>query len=251
MDGVQPAGPSDRLDPDDFTDACAAVAIPHDDDEGLHLMYDCPRSPPDPISLKPSALQPPPLSPISVSQPVKIEITPDPPDYQVDISPISRQRTVRFRSRVRITSGVHSASSSTCGSVSSSISVPLRGAHESNAANAWLNRLSSARKTSRQRQERRSSSGSTHSLSTNERTPLTSTIHPGARRSYTEQQVDFAEEDTDAELDRMSTAARKSEEDVMFGKWPWRILNRHWWWWKILEPILCCCSRFDDESDEE
>ncbi|KAJ8088629.1 hypothetical protein PM082_013872 [Marasmius tenuissimus] len=29
------------------------------------------------------------------------------------------------------------------------------------------------------------------------------------------------------------------EIDAVFGKWPRRLLNRHWWWWQI-EPVVCC-----------
>jgi len=36
------------------------------------------------------------------------------------------------------------------------------------------------------------------------------------------------------------------EDDIEFGKWPWRALNRHWWKWQIESTLRCCCS---DESD--
>lgn len=180
-----------------------------------------------------------------------------------------RPRLVRFRSRVRIGSGIRniSTSSSACESASSSISVPLRGSRPSDsrpaltghptasltemlttdATNAWLNGLSAVRRAKRQQTgkppprpslPRRQSSDS--SIST-ERTALLARVY-----SYTEP----TENEFDNELDRIQAAARKTEEEVMFGKWPWRLFNRYWWWWKI-EPIVCCCERFEDESDSD
>lgn len=205
----------DRLDPDEPPDI--RVTIPRDDDEGLHLMYDYPRAV---VNDEPSP-QPFP----STSQSLKIDATPD-----LILSP-SRQRTVRFRSRVRITSGVHSVStSSSCGSRSSSISVPLRGTHEPTAStstapiNGWLTNLSSPRNASR---DQRGKSIGPSSAYVDERTPFASANHPGSRRSYTEQSEDDIEDEDEDEIDRLRAAARKSEEEVMFGKWPWRLLNRH------------------------
>lgn len=231
MDGFPPTPPKDtgdRLDPDDLPDVQVTQPFTQDHDEGLHLMYDYPRS----VTDNTSSTQPFPSS----SQPLKIDVTPE-----GDISP-PRQRTIRFRSRVRITSGVHSVSSSH-GSPSSSISVPLHGPHgpdvsmstaspsgrlpSAAAANAWLSNLSSSHKASSVRRERRRNSASPHSPHVDERTPLASASQSGSRRSYTEQSEDEVEDDADPELDRLRAAARKSEEQVMFGKWPWRVFNRH------------------------
>jgi hypothetical protein len=260
---------NDTLEPDELQGT--RVAPPRDDDEGLHLMYDYPReATDDELSTQPK--------PSSSTQPLKIDVTPD-----LDGSP-SRRRTVRFRSRVRITSGVRSVShSSSCGSVSSSISVPLRGPNDahvstsvaplsdmlpSEPANARLSSVSSPRRASLDRHGKQRSPVSPRSLPVDERTPFASAGPSGSRRSYTEQNEDDVEEDNDAELDRLRAASRKSEEQVMFGKWPWRLLNRHvcvrqlfvcvahhgtrkqWWWWKF-EPIVCCCSQLDEESDAE
>ncbi|CAE6524407.1 unnamed protein product [Rhizoctonia solani] len=46
------------------------------------------------------------------------------------------------------------------------------------------------------------------------------------------------EVDIDAELDRARRAARKTEEDVIFGPWPKRLMNWHWWLYKI-EQLTC------------
>ncbi|KAF8530938.1 hypothetical protein JB92DRAFT_2854384 [Gautieria morchelliformis] len=243
MDGFQksPDEPTGSpIDPDEHP--ALRFTTPHDNDEGLHLMYDYPH---------PTADGTPSTQPFPSSHLSKVDGMPD-----VDASP-SRQRTIRFRSRVRIASGVHSVSSSR-GSRSSSISVPLQGPHGPNvsantsplsemlpseAANAWSRSLSSSRKASSDRPEIRRKSASPRSSRVDERTPFAS----GSRRSYTEQTEDEVQEDSDAELERLQAAARKSEEQVMFGKWPWRILNRHWWWWKA-EPIICCCSELDDSD---
>jgi hypothetical protein len=224
MDGFQKL-PDDTtgspVDPDELPNL--RFTTPHDDDEGLHLMYGYPRPTADGT---PSA-QPFPSS----SQLSKVDGTPD-----VDASP-SHQRTIRFRSRVRIASGVHSVSSSP-GSRSSSISVPLQGPHGPHvsantsplsemlpaaAANVWLRSVSSSRRASSDRLEIWRNSASPRSSHVDERTPFASR----SRRSYTEQTEDEAQEEGDAELERLQAATRKSEEQVMFGKWPWRILNRH------------------------
>lgn len=48
---------------------------------------------------------------------------------------------------------------------------------------------------------------------------------------------------------RMAQASRKTEDDVVFGRWPWRLFNSQWWWWK-LEPVICCCYYVDDSDSE-
>lgn len=227
MDGFQKPSKEITVDPDELPST--RIALPRDDDEGLHLMYDYPREAGDDgPSTQPQANAP------SSSQPLKIDVTPN-----LDATP-SPQRTVRFRSRVRITSGVRSLSHSS--SVSSSISVPLRGPNDphvstspaplsdmlpSDGANGWLSSISPPRRASRDRHEKQRSPVSPRSLPVDERTPFASASQSGSRRSYTEQWEDDVEEDNDAELDRIQTAARKSEEQVMFGNWPWRLLNRH------------------------
>ncbi|KAH8834833.1 hypothetical protein DL96DRAFT_1701855 [Flagelloscypha sp. PMI_526] len=38
--------------------------------------------------------------------------------------------------------------------------------------------------------------------------------------------------------------------DMVFGTWPGRLLNRHWWWWQ-LEPICCCLCMDEYDPDIE
>jgi len=237
-------GSETLVDPDEDQ---VAMPIPQGtDEEGLHLLYDYTHLGPldseaettDESRPSQTALQQE-----GSSQDIIVEVeSPDEeesPTVQGDItdSPTGRRRTVRFRSRVRIGSGIHSlsASSSTCDSGASSISVPLRGSghHEANrmsdtnseplsamlpsqATSDWLNELSAAR-----RGKRSDSRTSAQSSLSDERTPLNSS----RRRMYTEPQP--AGEGDEEELDRLSGAARKTEEEVMFGKWPWRLLSLH------------------------
>lgn len=283
---VKAGSGSTLVDPDELPESEVTMRVSREvDDEGLHLLYEYARLPPVNNSAeeeqetirndhppRPTAtpLQPVPSGSSSQPVPFAFEVDPPPEDEEgpfvqgdVGDTPISQRRTVRFRSRVRITSGIHSmsASSSLCGSSASSISVPLRGsgAYESKnmpgdagataslsemlpsqAMNGWLNELAAA-----SRERRRnipSSHGSPMADDRSERTPLRS----ATRRMYTEPE----EEDPDEEVERIRGGARKSEEQVMFGKWPWRLLKWQWWWWK-LEPIVCCCDQFDDESDTD
>ncbi|KIJ45245.1 hypothetical protein M422DRAFT_30101 [Sphaerobolus stellatus SS14] len=242
------------VDPDE-EDSQVAMPIPQPeaDDEGLHLLYDYTRLgaiPSDAETMEQArannvALQQAGSSSFSQEAvTVEVESVESPDDeatVQGDIedTPTSaRRRTVRFRSRVRIGSGIHSfsASSSTCESAASSISVPLRGSGptesnrmsdtnfeplsamlDSESTNQWLNGLSAARRG----RPRQSSQSSRSSLS-DERTPLNSS----RRRLYT--QPDEAIEDIDEEeQDRLRVASRKTAEEVMFGKWPWRVFNLH------------------------
>ncbi|KAL4069250.1 hypothetical protein J3A83DRAFT_4249930 [Scleroderma citrinum] len=177
---------------------------------------------------------------------------------------------VRFRSRVRITAGIgrrrhrrlsdglSSNASSISGSASSSISAPLR-TPDSEGSKGWgplgrrvsllASQASDAAHASNTTTRGRSSvneSGSPRKKyrsfsfpeSVNERTSLVS-FYNGY--SYT---AGYA-----------STHRHPQEEwrrqvvDVTFGKWPWRLFNRHWWWWQV-EPIVCCFCLCGD-SDEE
>ncbi|KAI0762393.1 hypothetical protein C8Q74DRAFT_1206818 [Fomes fomentarius] len=77
-----------------------------------------------------------------------------------------------------------------------------------------------------------------------ERTPL---LRPSPGRMYSESEDDS--EEVMGEGERTARAAALSrEEEAVFGKWPWRIFNRHWWWWHVEPALGCCCS---DESDYE
>lgn len=162
---------------------------------------------------------------------------------------------VRFRSRVRITSGLKkhrhstgnpnstSPSSSASGSPSSSISAPLRWQADENASwgplgrrlNAYggSNTTSSQRRASGGKQERERERGmaarSAKLLRPDERTPLIRSGRPGV--SYTDHSgdeggSDDAEVNEDEEPSSRAAALRREEEQV-FGRWPWRLFNRH------------------------
>lgn len=207
---------------------------------------------------------------------------------------LSRFR-VRFRSRVRIASGMrHSKHECTIDcSPSSSISAPLRESTDnldSYAASSWLssNSNSNAARTgsavpksqpiafvddmfgfdgagassssqrsdppTRQKRPRRPTSAfpsnRANSASINERTPLTSSLHPhsqsqprraaGSRhasrarhRAYLSDIADSDEEDIEAlgsqeeraRIHSLERAARRRDEELVFGRWPWRLVN--------------------------
>ncbi|KAG8763866.1 hypothetical protein FRC11_010491 [Ceratobasidium sp. 423] len=113
------------------------------------------------------------------------------------------------------------------------------------AASLWLNRRrsSSARgRTARNGPRRRGSSEEVRSDpdEVNEQTSLVK--HPRAARYGATPQMSTMmvarEVDIDAELDRARRAARKTEEDVIFGPWPKRLTNWNWWLYKI-EQLTC------------
>ncbi|KAJ7789476.1 hypothetical protein B0H14DRAFT_2944517 [Mycena olivaceomarginata] len=154
-------------------------------------------------------------------------------------SPLRRSR-VRFRSRVRITSGLHhshrrvstTSSSSLSSSPSSSISAPLRAPlTEDNCTPGWGTlgqRVGLFAISNRAAAEARSSDPMP-----NERSALLAP--PGYERN--------PESDDDgsiySECDDDAEALLSRQIDLVFGKWPGRLLNHHWWWWQ-LQPIMCC-----------
>ncbi|KAH0838709.1 hypothetical protein J3R83DRAFT_7039, partial [Lanmaoa asiatica] len=182
---------------------------------------------------------------------------------------------VRFRSRVRISAGMgrrqrlsdglSSTASSISGSPSSSISAPLRTHHTGN--NGWVplggrvNLLASPAAPVAPRRSEYASSGKGNGSG--------SGYENARKRSARSSQV-FLDDDVDEHTHLMTSATRHSyvenqqahdryhddgererwwrEQlvDEVFGKWPGRLLNRHWWWWH-LEPILCCFCDPDEE----
>lgn len=168
---------------------------------------------------------------------------------------------VRFRSRVRITSGLrrskHGAhltststpSSSASGSPSSSISAPLRWQADENATWGPIGRRLSAyahsngwQKRPRVKQERQQQSqqGEGPKLKADERTPLLRASRPvayvdagldGGLVADDERPAMLEGENYDSEIEEddaaLQAAALKREEEAVFGKWPWRIFNRH------------------------
>ncbi|KAL1940681.1 hypothetical protein VTO73DRAFT_8116 [Trametes versicolor] len=227
-----------------------------------------------------------PAAPRSQTPPSVIVVTEDGEDEEEDEDEEGRRTSsqppvpptgprVRFRSRVRITSGVHrhrhsmtvngtpTPCSSASDSPSSSISAPLRYQADENGAwgplgkrlsayaagNGWQRRTQGPMHTQRVQDVPvigPAPRGGKTARSHHERTPL---LRPGRQRSYTEEEEEETqtEEELGPEERAMRTAALRREEEAVFGKWPWRIFNRHWWWWHV-EPVLCCCS---DDSDYE
>lgn len=162
------------------------------------------------------------------------------------------KRSVRFRSRVRITSGVHAYSksrrpsntslettSARSSSPSSSISAPLRDPSSDNDSGVWRLgmplHLSPAKNRSRRRQQQqqqhqlrqydpRTPLRHTSTLS-NDRTPLLQKSPSGPSLFSTE---DLDTDESEAEGDEESEEARLNREiDIVFGKWPVRLMNRH------------------------
>ncbi|KAI0089852.1 hypothetical protein BDY19DRAFT_941123 [Irpex rosettiformis] len=170
---------------------------------------------------------------------------------------------VRFRSRVRITSGLRrskhlgnptgSHSSSASGSPSSSISAPIRWQADENGAWGPIGRRLSAYAHAHGRSKR--SSGLQRALSgqpqpqpqarakmdIGERTPLIKPGRPtvayvdagldGGASADDERVGDGEDMDSEDEEGRgdiaLRAAALRREEEAVFGKWPWRLFNRH------------------------
>ena len=204
---------------------------------------------------------------------------------------------VRFRSRVRITSGVHrhrhsvsatggsTPGSTTSDSPSSSISAPLRYQADENAAWGPIGKRLSSYAASGGWQKRtqpqvrvqhydgqpngvrgeatRGRGGLRGARGYTERTPL---LRPPAGRGVHSEDEDEDSQGMSEEERTMRASALRREEEAVFGKWPWRIFNRHvsarpsfsssscscsrrsqWWWWHV-EPVFCCCA--DDEYED-
>lgn len=172
---------------------------------------------------------------------------------------------MRFRSRVRIGSGLHrnsSASSSVSGSPSSSVSAPLRShGSGSGSGSGWGPlglRVGSGR--------RASFTDFNHEQSNNgesERTPLMRSASEG----YGGVMMAAGQVSAPARSAEDDHARLSREVDAVFGKWPTRLLNHHvrgsssfslcsilimqqqWWWWQI-EPVVCChCIEDSDVED--
>ncbi|KAJ6573933.1 hypothetical protein DFH09DRAFT_1456435 [Mycena vulgaris] len=181
-----------------------------------------------------------------------------------DADPPPRRSRVHFRSRVRITSGLprhsrHLSATSSLNSSSSSISAPLRSPlTEENCSPGWgtlgkrvglfalSNRqaaaLAAQARSAKQRGRRRQGVAD---LATNERTALLGNPAPPGYDGYDPEEEDgyFSSDD---EYDEEAVLSRQI--DLVFGKWPQRLLNRHWWWWQLQPVISCGCL---DESDGE
>ncbi|KAJ7239009.1 hypothetical protein B0H12DRAFT_1136541 [Mycena haematopus] len=173
-----------------------------------------------------------------------------------DLSSPQRRSRVHFRSRVRITSGLHHgrvSSSSLSSSPSSSISAPLRAPlTEADSTPGWgtlgqrvglfavSNRLAAEARSAKHRARRRALVPNEHDALLGDPPPPRYDRHP-----------DSASEDgysEDEYQDGEGEALLSHQIDLVFGKWPGRLLNRQWWWWQ-LQPILCCGCL--DEPDGE
>ncbi|OAX42564.1 hypothetical protein K503DRAFT_333836 [Rhizopogon vinicolor AM-OR11-026] len=163
---------------------------------------------------------------------------------------------VRFHSRVRITAGMRgrrrpsdgqlSAASSISGSPCSSISAPLRSANAA-SSKGWgplgqrvsiLASQSYASEPSlptgrRKIRPKVIPSESCHTSPVNEHTPL---VRSPCRYSYAR---GYYEDDMVDEVAEREHEHQQRMIDETFGKWPGRLLNRHWWWWQV-EPLVCC-----------
>jgi len=202
-------------------------------------------------------------------------------DDQEPDSPPERPSRVRFRSRVRIASGLNrhrhkhqgvdylspdfSPSPSISGSPSSSISAPLRTTTDEQVGKPGWGTLGQRvsmfaqgkmeRRRSQERERERLGVGASSFGKGGERGGFRGGQAPAAIPYYT--RVDEGTpllwsrprnaSYTDlARQDQVSLMPR--EIDKVFGPWPGRLANPHWWWWQT-EPIICCrcLSDIDDE----
>ncbi|KAF9229807.1 hypothetical protein BS17DRAFT_41743 [Gyrodon lividus] len=195
-----------------------------------------------------------------------------PLDESTPVTPDRPCLRVHFRSRVRITAGIgrrrrlsdvglSSNASSISGSPASSISAPLR-THNTASSKGWgplgsrVSLLASQTAVPQTpgrtvcmddgvRHGRRKHSRSSCDYGTvDERTRLATSANGG---SYTANRSEGDSRQRDSERGRQR---REQIVDQAFGKWPGRLLNRHWWWWQ-LEPIVCCFCLCGDSDEGE
>lgn len=164
-----------------------------------------------------------------------------------DEPPVRPVARVHFRSRVRITSGLHSSrhrheasmpipsrsksrddlATTASGSPSSSISAPIRYKPDANNALGPLGKRLSSLAESRKRRLGGSDMNTKRvAVGSDERTPFL-IAGAGAVPDYTQQRRRRMSDASAGEEDEDLDSGLKREEDVMFGKWPWRVLNRH------------------------
>ncbi|ESK98118.1 hypothetical protein Moror_364 [Moniliophthora roreri MCA 2997] len=222
----------------------------------------------------------------SSSQIVEFPVTTTDTDGALECSLNFHRGSIRFLPRVRITSGLHrskrtssttnspttpkatltgrsahhllsqleqtsanivsnpsSLASTRTSSISSSISAPLRFRENDTVPSKWgplgqrVSLFAAQQRVKRvylDSNDPKNSNG--HSRGGGERAPLLRHQHLPHRRVY--------DQDSDYET------LLNREIDRMFGKWPGRLLNRHWWWWQ-LEPVLCCWCINDAVFDDD
>ncbi|KAK7064761.1 hypothetical protein R3P38DRAFT_2826280 [Favolaschia claudopus] len=167
----------------------------------------------------------------------------EPPTEDLSASATLRNSRVRFRSP-----RTHHLWTAPLSSPSSSISAPLRSPlTEDTCSPGWgplgqrVNLLVSAaeaRNGKRRLPRRRLSGGAP-----NERTALLGEPPPPGYNPESDSDVEYYS-DEDSPVD--GEALLSHQIDLVFGKWPARLLNRQWWWWQ-LQPIICCSCL--DEPD--
>jgi hypothetical protein len=234
------------------------------DEEGLHLLYEPPQPPvSDHLGEVPphasSSTEP---APSPAPNALRLNITQTVPNQNPTVLVVepapsepaespTRSRIVRFRSRVRITSGIHqrneSASTSTSASESSSMSAPLRSPTEehvrpqpnssflngnhaaslsallsADAASAWLRGKGNQSSQSKGSGGLRGRRTTMLPSAATEHSPLITASD--IRRDYL---ATHPNGDDEVDEEMRKRAAMKSQEDVVFGTWPGRLLNRH------------------------
>jgi len=168
--------------------------------------------------------------------------------HQQQQPPSSSFAHVRFHSRVRITSGMRhsrgtrSLDSSDSDSPSSSISAPLRYRSRDADPRGPLGQRVSRLAAQALQKRRAAAAAITTSAERNEEfAPLGPAGFPVVTYGATRNQ----DSRNDADGERRSQIDPHTEE-IAFGRWPWRALNRHWWRWQIESTLCCRCS---DDSD--
>ncbi|KAF9471304.1 hypothetical protein BDN70DRAFT_888283 [Pholiota conissans] len=196
-----------------------------------------------------------------------------------------RPGRVRFRSRVRITSGLNrhrhkssysehqesphvsfSRSSSLSGSPSSSISAPLRNQAEDEVGKpGWgtlgqrVSILTQGNSHRRKQREQREQAQAQALLAKSVQLGISL---PSGRHQYgADERTPLITSSSpylyvrhNGEVTSSEESAEEAERfardvDIVFGPWPARLWNHHWWWWHM-EPILCCrcLTELDDEG---
>jgi hypothetical protein len=158
---------------------------------------------------------------------------------------------VRFHSRVRITSGMRhsrgtrSLDSSDSDSPSSSISAPLRyRSRDADPRGPLGQRISRLAAQALQKRRAAAAAITTSAARDEEYAPLVPASFPVVTYGATRDQGSG----NNADSERRSQTDLHSEE-IAFGRWPWRALNRQWWRWQI-ESTLCCYCSDDSDADE-
>jgi len=201
----------------------------------------------------------------------------DPEEPDSPHSNAERPNRVRFRSRVRITSGLNrhrhksqqyqhqpgvdylsfSPASSVSGSPSSSISAPLRTYRDEQVGKPGWGTLGQRvslfakgnmeRRRIREQREQLGLGASSFRKRVGREAPVIPYIATNGIGEETPLLLSPPSNASDSDSAREAEAMSR-EIEMVFGSWPGRLLNYHWWWWHV-EPIICCrCLTDDDEG---